>query len=61
MSVSNIPNIIMACCVLHNICGIHRDAFNEIWLDDVHSDQPTSSTTAITSSAAEDIRNTLVL
>ena len=29
-SVSNIPNIIMACCILHNICEIHGDAFIEM-------------------------------
>lgn len=34
MSISNIPNIIMACCILHNMCEIHGDAFNEIWLDE---------------------------
>ena len=39
---------------------IQGEAFNEVWLDDVHSDHPTSATTAIISSAAEDIRNTLV-
>ena len=38
----------------------YREAFNEVWLDDVHSDQPTSATTTGTSSTAEDIRNTLV-
>ena len=38
----------------------YTGSFNEVWLDDVHSDHPTSATTAITSSAAEDIRNTLV-
>ena len=60
MSISNVPNVIMACCILHNVCEVHGEAFNEVWLDDVHLDHPTSATTAITSSAAEDIRNTLV-
>ena len=60
MSISNVPHVIMACCILHNICEVHGEAFNEVWLDDVHSDQPTSATTTGTSSAAEDIRNTLV-
>ena len=60
MSISNVPNVIMACCILHNVCEVHGEAFNDVWLDDVHSDHPASTTTAITSSAAEDIRNTLV-
>ena len=60
MSISNVPNVIMACCILHNVCEVHGEAFNEVWLDDVQSDHPVSTTTAITSSAAEDKRNTLV-
>ena len=49
----------MACCILNNICKVHGEAFNEVWLD-VHSDQPTSATAAGTSSVAEDIQSTLV-
>ena len=58
--ISNVPHVIMACCILHNICEVHGEAINKVWLDDVHSDQPTSATITGTSSAAEDIRNTLV-
>ncbi len=38
MYIENIPNIIAACCVLHNICEIHDDTFNEEWLQDVNED-----------------------
>ena len=30
MDVRNIPIVISACCVLHNMCEIHGDAFNDI-------------------------------
>lgn len=41
------------------------EAFNEVWLNDVrlndvHSDQPTSITTAATSFAAKAVQSTLV-
>ena len=26
---------VTACCVLHNMCELHRDAFDEQWLADV--------------------------
>ena len=32
MHVCNIPLVISACCVLHNICEVHGDAFNDSWL-----------------------------
>ena len=35
MYVENVPNVVAACCVLHNICEIHGDTFNEEWLQDV--------------------------
>ncbi len=32
MSIQHIPTIICACCILHNVCEIHGDSFNEEWL-----------------------------
>ena len=33
--------VISACCVLHNMCEIHGDAFNDSWLqqDSTHNSQ----------------------
>ena len=31
----HIPTVISACCILHNICEIHGEAFNEAWLHEV--------------------------
>ena len=30
--ISDLPDLIAACCVLHNLCEIHRERFNEEWL-----------------------------
>ena len=40
MHIDNVPHIIAACCVLHNVCEVHNDDFNEEWLDEVNLDQP---------------------
>ena len=37
VDVSDAPELIAACCVLHNICEIHGEAFNEEWLEGVES------------------------
>ena len=29
MHINNVPNVVLACCILHNICEIHGDEFNE--------------------------------
>ena len=33
--IDNIPTIITACCILHNTCEVHGDAFVDNWLDEV--------------------------
>ena len=46
MNVEFIAVIISACCVLHNICEIHGDEFDESWLTqstDGIVDQPESA------------------
>lgn len=30
------PTIVAVCAILHNICEIHADEFNEQWLPDVN-------------------------
>ena len=34
MNTENFPIVISACCVLHNLCEIHIESFNDRWLDD---------------------------
>ena len=45
MHVDNIPNVVAAACVLHNVCEIHGEHFNDAWLQDINegnSSQPTT-------------------
>ena len=30
----NVAMIIMACCVLHNVCEIHGEEIDDTWLED---------------------------
>ena len=39
MIVRNVPNVIAAACVLHNMCEIHGDTFDESWAT-TESDDP---------------------
>ena len=42
--IEDMPTVISACCVLHNICEVHRDHFNREWLQDIAAEpsQPTA-------------------
>jgi len=37
VDICDVPTVVSACCVLHNICEIHREEFNEEWLEGVES------------------------
>ena len=62
MDVKNVPHVIAACCVLHNVCEIHGDSFNDEWLQEIDlMDQPDNATNMqIPSRAASDLRTTLM-
>ena len=63
MNVSNIPHVVTACCILHNICEMFGDRVHDAWLDDTGDvlDQPlTTSTGDRAESDAKEIRNILV-
>ena len=34
-STDDVPLLILACCVLHNVCEVHKEEFNSAWLEDV--------------------------
>ena len=46
MHIDNVPHVIVACCVLHNMCEIHHEGFNEEWLQEADFYQPENHTTA---------------
>ena len=29
MEITNVPNVIVACCILHNVCEIHGEEFDD--------------------------------
>ena len=55
--------LVTACCVLHNICEIRQDNFDQQWIDDEVIGQagniPSNATTIPSSSTAISIRNAL--
>ena len=65
MYMHNIPVVAATACVLHNICEIHHDQFNDAWLveNDGHAQQPTTAFTDChisTSDRSQQIRGALV-
>ena len=46
MIVSFLPTLITACCVLHNLCEVCGDSFNEDWLPEEDRDEPPTAKTA---------------
>ena len=62
MLIENVPNLVAACCVLHNICEIHK-AFDDDWLEEALAaqQQPNLATNDDDSLSGPDIiRETLV-
>ena len=61
MHIENVPNVVGACCVLHNICEIHNDTFNEEWLQDMNEDgADTIAASSSNVSSSNDIRDALI-
>ena len=63
MLVKNVPTIVAAACVLHNMCEIHGDRFDDSWADGDGTDdlsQPDRSPHSTTASASVAIREALV-
>ena len=58
MEVAHVPQIVSACCILHNICEIHGNCFVDSWMDNTtRLEQPTSTAAPIvTSSQSKDMR-----
>ena len=61
MLVENVPTIVAAACVLHNICEVHKVVFAESWLS-VISDDTSSQPQAVkqdsgSSEELKEIRN----
>ena len=46
MHVENIPNVLATACFLHNICEVHREDFNDSWLQNCEEHAQPSRTSA---------------
>ena len=66
MVVKNIPKVVAACCILHNICEIHGEMFDEQWLEEANSqcsalrDPAPTLQEAVDDMDAQDIHNALM-
>ena len=64
MNIQNVTTVITVCCILHNVCEVHGDSFNESWMEehfDVLEQPPSAGTITVTSDAATTIRNSCPL
>ena len=62
VKIDYITTLVTACCILHNICEVYNDNFDDQWLDDEVQASCSSSSTASTSTSgatAISIRNAL--
>ena len=58
--VNDVPELVGACCVLHNICQLHGEGFDEQWLDESSQcDSPAISTITNRASDGDRIRTAL--
>ena len=61
----DVPMMITACCVLHNICEVHKDEFNDAWIEDsletssVTTMNPAPMSSTALNPTAELIRNAI--
>ena len=64
ISINQVPELVASCCVLHNICEIHGDSFNDDWLHDVqgnnNNNNLSSRNTHMICSDGENVRNALM-
>ena len=54
----DMPTVISACCIHHNICEVHRNYFNREWLHDMAM-EPTQPSALSNISSATAIRQGL--
>ena len=60
-NIKNVPTLVTACCILHNLCELHGDACEEEWVMSNELDNATSAsvTSAVATTSASRIREAL--
>jgi hypothetical protein len=60
----DVPELVAACCVLHNMCEIHGDTFDEQWMEGIRGQESMGTTASSSSTRPEEsainIRNTFM-
>ena len=60
MHVNNVANVVLACCILHNVYDIHGHEFKEQWLEDLDIVQPDDVHVSTTTQDGGIVRDLLV-
>ena len=63
VNISHVPEVVASCCVLHNICEVHGDSFNNDWLEGIaiNSSSSTIHTHTISNNNGESSRKALMI
>ena len=62
VKIEHMTTLAPACCILHNVCEVHQDSFDDQWLDDevqASCSAPSVAITTPSSATAIDIRHAL--
>ena len=54
VSTSDVPKLVAACCVLHNVCEIHGDKFNDQWMEGVQGQESVRTSAGSSSTLPEE-------
>ena len=61
--IHDLPKLVAACCVLHNVCEIHGETFDEDWMNDIAVHTSASATNTASTSLdnnGRDVRQALM-
>ena len=61
--IHDVPKLVAACCVLHNVCEIHGETFDEDWMSDItdnNSVNTASTASTLLKSSGRDVRQALM-
>ena len=50
----DVPKLVAACCVLHNVCEIHGDKFNDQWMEGVQGQESVHTSAGSSSTLPEE-------
>ena len=54
VSTASVPGLVGACCVLHNLCEMHGDSFDQEWMEGVNTHESTRMSTNSSTSQSEE-------